>query len=37
MALVDRVRDAWDCEECRRYRRAALAVLLLAVASWLFF
>ena len=26
MAFLDRLRDAWECEACRFYRRAALAL-----------
>jgi hypothetical protein len=35
MALSERLRDAWHCEACRFYRRAALALCLLAAGAWL--
>ena len=35
MTFRDRIREAWDCRECRAYRRAALVAGLLAVCSWL--
>jgi hypothetical protein len=35
MTLRDRFREAWDCRECRAYRRAALVVGLLAACSCL--
>jgi hypothetical protein len=35
MKLRDCLRQAWDCRECRTYRRAALALGLLAACSWL--
>jgi len=34
MAIFDRLRDAWGCEECRFYRRAALALGALAACAW---
>jgi hypothetical protein len=34
MPFADRVRTAWDCRECRFYRRTALALGLLAACSW---
>jgi hypothetical protein len=35
MALSDRLRAAWSCGECRRYRRLALLFAALCVGSWL--
>jgi hypothetical protein len=35
MSFHDRLRAAWACEECRLYRRAALALALLGVVSWM--
>jgi hypothetical protein len=35
MSTLDRLRAAWDCKECRFYRRAALVVGGLALCSWL--
>jgi hypothetical protein len=35
MPLSDRLRVAWACRECRRYRRLALAFAALYVGSWL--
>jgi hypothetical protein len=35
MAFLDRLRDAWECETCRFYRRAALALGVLAACAWL--
>jgi hypothetical protein len=32
---LERLRTAWDCEKCRFYRRAALALGALAVCSWI--
>jgi hypothetical protein len=34
MTFHRRFRQAWDCRECRVYRRAALALGLLAACSW---
>jgi hypothetical protein len=35
MTAIDRLRAAWQCAECRRYRRAALALSVAAVCAWL--
>src|SRR5262245_57441760 len=35
MTFLDRLRVAWACEECRFYRRAALALGVLAACAWL--
>ena len=35
MAILERLREAWQCEACRFYRRAALALGLLAAGAWL--
>ena len=35
MAYLDRLRDAWECEACRFYRRAAFALGVLAACAWL--
>jgi hypothetical protein len=35
MTFFDRLHTAWDCKECRFYRRAALALGALAVCSWI--
>jgi hypothetical protein len=35
MSSLDRLHAAWDCKECRLYRRAALAMGVLALCSWL--
>jgi hypothetical protein len=35
MAFFERLRDAWECEACRFYRRAALALGVLAACAWL--
>jgi hypothetical protein len=35
MPLSERLRAAWTCRECRRYRRLALAFAALYVGSWL--
>ena len=34
MTFFVRLRDAWDCAECRFYRRAALALGVLAACFW---
>jgi hypothetical protein len=34
MTLRDRLREAWDCPECRALRRAALVLGLLAAGAW---
>ncbi len=34
MAAIDRVRTAWGCAECRRYRRVALALSVAALCAW---
>ena len=33
-SLVERVRAAWRCVECRRYRRTALTLGVLFLLSW---
>jgi hypothetical protein len=35
MPIAQRVRAAWDCCECRFYRRAALLLIVLAILVWL--
>jgi hypothetical protein len=35
MTFTSRLRAAWDCKECRTYRRLSLALGVLAVAAWL--
>jgi hypothetical protein len=35
MPFAHRLRAAWDCRECRFYRRAALLLLALALLLWL--
>jgi hypothetical protein len=35
MTLVDRLRAAWACAECRFYRRTALALVALATLFWM--
>lgn len=35
MTLVDRLRAAWACVECRFYRRTALALVALAALFWM--
>jgi hypothetical protein len=35
MTLVDRLRAAWACAECRLYRRTALALVALATLFWM--
>jgi hypothetical protein len=35
MTFTSRLRAAWDCNECRRYRRLALVFLALACLGWL--
>jgi hypothetical protein len=34
MQLARRLREAWDCAECRFYRRAALLLLAAALIAW---
>jgi len=34
MAYFDWLREAWSCQECRFYRRAALALSALAACAW---
>jgi hypothetical protein len=34
MTFLVRLRDAWDCAECRFYRRAALALGALVACAW---
>jgi hypothetical protein len=34
MHLEQRLRAAWDCRECRLYRRAALLLLAAALLVW---
>lgn len=34
MQLWQRLRAAWDCGECRLYRRAALLLLAAALLTW---
>jgi hypothetical protein len=34
MAVIDRIRAAWACAECRRYRHLALAFAAAAVCAW---
>jgi hypothetical protein len=34
MAAIDRICAAWECAECRRYRRLALAFAAAAVCAW---
>jgi hypothetical protein len=35
MQFVQRLRTAWDCRECRLYRRVALLLLAAALLTWL--
>ncbi len=35
MRPSERLRVAWGCEECRFYRRCALALALLFVVAWM--
>jgi hypothetical protein len=35
MPFARRLRAAWDCRECRLYRRAALLLLAMALLIWL--
>jgi hypothetical protein len=34
-SFAARLREALACDTCRRYRRAALAMLALLIASWI--
>ncbi len=36
MTFAERLRDAWACETCRRYRQATLFGLGLLLVTWLF-
>jgi hypothetical protein len=35
MAFFDHLRAAWECTECRRYRRLAAVFVTLCIVSWL--
>ncbi len=35
MTVAERARTAWGCESCRRYRRTALVLGVLATVVWL--
>lgn len=35
MTFAERLGEAWACETCRRYRRIALLLLGLLLATWL--
>jgi hypothetical protein len=35
MPSLQRLRAAWDCAECRFYRRAALVCAALALGTWI--
>lgn len=35
MPIAQRVRAAWDCKECRFYRRSALILIAMACLVWL--
>lgn len=36
MTFAERVKDAWQCETCRRYRQGAVLIAaLLALSFWL--
>jgi hypothetical protein len=35
MDLAPSLRAAWECAECRRYRRLAVLLVALCVLSWL--
>ena len=35
MTFADRLRDAWACQTCRRYRHGVLLVLGALALTWL--
>jgi len=35
MTFTSRLRAAWDCNECRFYRRIALVLVVSAFLAWL--
>jgi len=35
MSLGAKLRDAWACETCRRYRQGAAVVIALLAVTWM--
>ena len=35
MQMIDRLRAAWACGECRRYRHAGVVLAILGVVVWM--
>jgi hypothetical protein len=35
MTALHRLREAWSCRECRRYRRIALGLIVLWAVVWM--